>query len=54
MDLAFESISSGNESNERLKGIIRDIDGGVSPARSASKVSKRTKVSLVTTSLSRM
>jgi hypothetical protein len=29
MDLAFESISSCNESNERLKGIIRDIDGVV-------------------------
>jgi hypothetical protein len=29
MDLAFESISSANESNERLKGIIRDIDGVV-------------------------
>jgi hypothetical protein len=29
MDLTFKSISSGNESNERLKGIIRDIDGVV-------------------------
>jgi len=29
MDLAFESISSANESRERLKGIIRDIDGVV-------------------------
>ena len=29
MDLAFESISSFNESHERLKGIIRDIDGVV-------------------------
>ncbi len=29
MDLAFESISSGNEDNERLRGIIRDIDGVV-------------------------
>ncbi len=29
MDLAFQSISSANEDNERLKGIIRDIDGVV-------------------------
>ncbi|MCG6937145.1 MAG: hypothetical protein LJE83_03095 [Gammaproteobacteria bacterium] len=29
MDLAFESISRANDSNERLKGIIRDIDGVV-------------------------
>jgi AhpD family alkylhydroperoxidase len=29
MDLAFESISSANEGNERLKGIIRDIDSVV-------------------------
>ena len=29
MDLAFESISNANEDNERLKGIIRDIDGVV-------------------------
>ena len=29
MNLAFDSISSGNESNERLNGIIRDIDGVV-------------------------
>lgn len=29
MDLAFESISGANENNERLKGIIRDIDGVV-------------------------
>lgn len=29
MDIAFESISAGNASNERLKGIIRDIDGVV-------------------------
>ncbi len=29
MDLAFESISSANESDERLKGIVRDIDGVV-------------------------
>ena len=29
MDLAFQSISNGNEDNERLKGIIRDIDGVV-------------------------
>ena len=29
MDLAFQSISSAHEDNERLKGIIRDIDGVV-------------------------
>jgi len=29
MDLAFESISSANEDDGRLKGIIRDIDGVV-------------------------
>ena len=29
MDLAFQSISNANEDNERLKGIIRDIDGVV-------------------------
>jgi hypothetical protein len=29
MDLAFESISNANENDERLKGIIRDIDGVV-------------------------
>jgi hypothetical protein len=29
MDLAFESISGANESGERLKGIIRDIDSVV-------------------------
>jgi AhpD family alkylhydroperoxidase len=29
MDLAFGSISNAHENNERLKGIIRDIDGVV-------------------------
>ena len=29
MDLAFESISSAHDENDRLKGIIRDIDGVV-------------------------
>lgn len=29
MDLAFESISSANESDQRLKSVIRDIDGVV-------------------------
>lgn len=29
MDIAFESISGANPGNERLKGIIRDIDGVV-------------------------
>lgn len=29
MDIAFESISAANADNERLKGIIRDIDGVV-------------------------
>lgn len=29
MDLAFGSISNANDNNDRLKGIIRDIDGVV-------------------------
>jgi hypothetical protein len=29
MDLAFESISNANDNDNRLKGIIRDIDGVV-------------------------
>jgi AhpD family alkylhydroperoxidase len=29
MDLAFQSISSANEDNDRLRSIIRDIDGVV-------------------------
>lgn len=29
MNLAFESISKAHEDNERLKGVIRDIDGVV-------------------------
>ena len=29
MDLAFESISNAHDDNDRLKGVIRDIDGVV-------------------------